>query len=226
MEHAHIAKFMGPTWGPPGSCRSQMGHMLAPWTLLSGWRSWRENCTLFLWRWWEMSGSWGRAGAHWICPMWHGILWWKLVHNCHQRISRRMAPTQTSFYPRWPLSLVCHLLVWDVQYTVYTWSWNQTSEGRIYHCISCGPNWNNHNIKWSLCRRHWDIRHRGLCRTSETHRAPDLGFVHADRKSLSFFVSLPEDLAVPLVIPRWWPGHLHTGFPGDILYMYKTLGIF
>ena len=31
-----IAKFMGPTWGPPGSCRPQMGPMLAPWTLPSG----------------------------------------------------------------------------------------------------------------------------------------------------------------------------------------------
>ena len=31
-----IAKFMGPTWGPPRSCRPQMGPMLAPWTLLSG----------------------------------------------------------------------------------------------------------------------------------------------------------------------------------------------
>ena len=31
-----IAKFMGPTWGPPGSCRPQMGFMLAPWNLLSG----------------------------------------------------------------------------------------------------------------------------------------------------------------------------------------------
>ena len=31
-----IAIFMGPTWGPPGSCRPQMGHMLARWTLLSG----------------------------------------------------------------------------------------------------------------------------------------------------------------------------------------------
>ena len=30
------AKFMGPTWGPPGSSRSQMGPMLAPGTLLSG----------------------------------------------------------------------------------------------------------------------------------------------------------------------------------------------
>ena len=31
-----IMKFMGPIWGPPGSCRPQMGPMLAPWTLLSG----------------------------------------------------------------------------------------------------------------------------------------------------------------------------------------------
>ena len=27
---------MGPIWGPLGSCRPQMGPMLAPWTLLSG----------------------------------------------------------------------------------------------------------------------------------------------------------------------------------------------
>ena len=45
-----ITKFMGPTWGPPGSCRPQMGPMLAPWTLLSGkvwniWvRSWNCGC--------------------------------------------------------------------------------------------------------------------------------------------------------------------------------------
>ena len=31
-----IGKFMGPTWGPPGSCWPQLGPMLAPWTLLSG----------------------------------------------------------------------------------------------------------------------------------------------------------------------------------------------
>ena len=36
MATSQIAKFMGPTWGPPGSCRPQMGPMLAPWTLLSG----------------------------------------------------------------------------------------------------------------------------------------------------------------------------------------------
>ena len=34
--HTQITKFMGPTWGPPGSCRPQMGPMLVPWTLLPG----------------------------------------------------------------------------------------------------------------------------------------------------------------------------------------------
>ena len=32
----HTTSFMGPTWGPPGPCRPQMGPMLTPWTLLSG----------------------------------------------------------------------------------------------------------------------------------------------------------------------------------------------
>ena len=31
-----IARFMGPTWGPFGADRTQVGPMLDPWTLLSG----------------------------------------------------------------------------------------------------------------------------------------------------------------------------------------------
>ena len=31
-----IARFMGPTWGPSGADRTQVGPMLAPWTLLFG----------------------------------------------------------------------------------------------------------------------------------------------------------------------------------------------
>ena len=31
-----IAKFIGPTWGPSGADRTQVGPMLAPWTVLSG----------------------------------------------------------------------------------------------------------------------------------------------------------------------------------------------
>ena len=33
---SQMATFMGPSWGPPGSCRPQMDPMFAPWTLLSG----------------------------------------------------------------------------------------------------------------------------------------------------------------------------------------------
>ena len=33
---ALIARFMRPTWGPPGANRTQAGPMLVPWTLLSG----------------------------------------------------------------------------------------------------------------------------------------------------------------------------------------------
>ena len=36
LKITQAGKFMGTTWGPPGSCRPQMGPMLAPWTLLSG----------------------------------------------------------------------------------------------------------------------------------------------------------------------------------------------
>ena len=36
FQYRHSTRFMGPTWGPPGTCRPQMGPMLAPWTMLSG----------------------------------------------------------------------------------------------------------------------------------------------------------------------------------------------
>ena len=47
--HTQIARFMGPTWGPPGSCRPQMGPTLAPLALLSGYtppsKSLRTPCS-------------------------------------------------------------------------------------------------------------------------------------------------------------------------------------
>ena len=39
-KQTQIARFMGPTWGPLGSCRPQLGPMLAPWALLSGKLPW------------------------------------------------------------------------------------------------------------------------------------------------------------------------------------------
>ena len=40
LAHSQIARIMGSTWGPPGSCRPQIGPMLVPWTLLSGLGYW------------------------------------------------------------------------------------------------------------------------------------------------------------------------------------------
>ena len=37
---SQTARLTWPTWGPPGSCRPQVGPMLAPWTLLSGLTYW------------------------------------------------------------------------------------------------------------------------------------------------------------------------------------------
>ena len=35
-----ITRFMGPTWGPPGADRTQVGPVLAPWIMLSGGYRW------------------------------------------------------------------------------------------------------------------------------------------------------------------------------------------
>ena len=43
-----ITKFMGPTWGPPGPCRPQMGPMLAPGTLLSGMLVMGKNTEIYI----------------------------------------------------------------------------------------------------------------------------------------------------------------------------------
>ena len=44
-----IARFMGPTWGPPGSCRPQMGPTLAPWTLVSGMLHQNSKVGYYVW---------------------------------------------------------------------------------------------------------------------------------------------------------------------------------
>ena len=41
--HTLIARFMGPTRGPHGADRTQVGPMLAPWTLLSGYTQQRST---------------------------------------------------------------------------------------------------------------------------------------------------------------------------------------
>ena len=58
-----IARFMGPTWGPSGAVRTQVGTMLFPWTLLSGERQepprpkvWKAVKPTFVAREWLMHG--------------------------------------------------------------------------------------------------------------------------------------------------------------------------
>ena len=51
-----ITKFMAPTWGP-GSCRPQMGPMLAPWTLLSGCNQCVWGSTYSQHQRWKMKGN-------------------------------------------------------------------------------------------------------------------------------------------------------------------------
>ena len=45
---------MEPTWGPSGADRTQVGPMLAPWTLLSGrlstWQKFRQTCSRYIFR--------------------------------------------------------------------------------------------------------------------------------------------------------------------------------
>ena len=106
----------------------------------------------------KVMGNKREAGAHWNCSMWYGILWWKWVHNYLLRISspqgnRRVAPMQPSIYPMGPLSLVCHLLVWPVQYTLYTWSWNQAWGGQRYHLHFLWTQLNDHHRKWEFVLR-------------------------------------------------------------------------
>ena len=52
QENTQIARLMGPTWAIPGSCRSQVGPMLAPWTLLSGQIIPQLSCYIKQWEAW------------------------------------------------------------------------------------------------------------------------------------------------------------------------------
>ena len=74
----HVARFMGPTWGPPGSCRPQMGPMLVPWTFRSG----KDMVILHSWYydyWWP-----GNTRSQGISS--HGI---DLFHKRHSVLSTR-----------------------------------------------------------------------------------------------------------------------------------------
>ena len=90
-----IARFMGPTWGPSGAARTQVGPMLAPWTWLSGTLDYWELvaaisvanisfCFIFLspmieFSWWPDSFRWSKdidcssVKVCWQLGPWNGL---------------------------------------------------------------------------------------------------------------------------------------------------------
>ena len=84
-ETSQRARFMGPTWGPPGSCRPQMGPMLAPWTFLSG-----------LGLHWLRLGAWISNGIHMLTVLSlipthsHRKLRGVIIHPCPSKGNPRM----------------------------------------------------------------------------------------------------------------------------------------
>ena len=85
-----IARFMGPTWGPSGADRTQVGPMLAPWTVQSG--SLRASnaelwCFIMLSKGWTNSRVTGEMRHHvaHVGPLY----WiWIYIYKCTDRYRR------------------------------------------------------------------------------------------------------------------------------------------
>ena len=103
-----IAGFMGPTWGPSGADRTQVGPMLAPWTLLSGYACIFQS--------FSMEGN-GRFTRH----CWYHGCWWPgdarsqgistrdIGQVCPASVSGRLAILTTN-------ALDVILIMWDCFY--------------------------------------------------------------------------------------------------------------
>ena len=99
---SQISKFMGPTWGPPGSCRPQMGPMLARWTWLSGivynivwyWTMYKQLCFVMIYV------------SHVYYQLIFPLLCHFMIHHVWQtdkhRADSRFAPSQ------WEKALLCN----------------------------------------------------------------------------------------------------------------------
>ena len=93
-----ITRFMGPTWGPSGADRTQIGPMLAPWTLVSGLATGHTvkqyaMCTEVLWsgrciRYQNML----KPSHHW--PFVRGISWLALCERNPHVIGGLHVPSQ------------------------------------------------------------------------------------------------------------------------------------
>ena len=95
QEPTLIARFMGPAWGPSGADRTQVGPMLAPWTLLSEkiktWLSQSPWHELLFWCWYQQNNFIKRL----------------LGYNIHDEFSRPTRNLCIGLY-RFPTTGFCH----------------------------------------------------------------------------------------------------------------------
>ena len=77
-----IARFMGPTWGSSGADRSQVGPMLAPWTLLSG-MCWTSVSNIVHWKNVHQLSLHCVAIAHSVFKQGSQVLTWSIPHNIY-----------------------------------------------------------------------------------------------------------------------------------------------
>ena len=105
---------MGPTWGPPGSCRPQMGPMMASWTLLSGcfWYRLGAYCWLMMLTWCALenhkayqSESRDKLVVTWWC---HMTPWTLVITGSGNGLSDSIKPSPEPMLQRIISRVLCH----------------------------------------------------------------------------------------------------------------------
>ena len=131
-EGTQIAKFMGPTLGPLGTCQPQMGPMLAPWTLLSGY-GWTRFCEIVF-----------KTDLRWIVY----IVTWQVCEVCMCGWAQLWAPPWC--LGAWLLACLSHACHWTQ--AAVPLNTCQNSEACVvsssWHW--CGPTAHTHST-WGRC---------------------------------------------------------------------------
>ena len=103
-----ITTSMGPIWGPSGADRTQVGLMLAPWTLLSGIESQITNNSTVLFNSLFSLTSNKTPKLHITGPLWGGSTWdlWIPLTNCHSLMYSHPKWSVTNEFPSQRASIV------------------------------------------------------------------------------------------------------------------------
>ena len=205
--------FMGPTWSPPGSCRPQMGPMLAPWTLVSG-QYWTDSCHL------QFDGTvlpCRRCGTAWSLASWalagskRNSCW-----CCNSTTVRLIRAISSS------MALACRCAT---AWSLASWALAGIPVGHSNSCGGC--NTTTAVLDWFMpC--HVLLNHPGLsmcngmvifpsCPSGHSHRAPKFLQVlkllncWTDLLHLKFYEAvLAHRCAMVLTFARWVPKFLGT----------------